>query len=112
MLDAVLGSGLATPPTPEERRGLKRILWLRRCLWCVAGVWLAVSLMSIEFHVEMPLVQTVLIVGWCALAYRVAHFSPCPRCGGQFHGTRFTGSLLTQKCLHCGFPLRPPASER
>jgi hypothetical protein len=112
MLDAILGSGLATPPTPEERAQLKRIIRLRTCLWSVAGLWLAVSFASLAFGFDSAVVGGGLIVVWFILGVRLGQFTPCPRCGEQFHAKGFFGGrLFTQSCVHCGFALRPPAGR-
>jgi hypothetical protein len=109
MWDALLGRDPVPPPTPEERRQLKRILAKRSLMWFwIVSVVPVAYLSDILWGIDPFAVGQVWVFGALASAVWVGFFTPCPRCGEQYHAARRWGSPWTQRCLHCDFPLRPP----
>jgi hypothetical protein len=113
MWDALLGPDPVPPATPAERRELARILAKRRLVWFwFVSAGPVVYLASFLPGIDPFAVGQVWMVGFLISGIWHGFFTPCPRCREQFSRTRFWGNPWTQRCLHCGFPLRPPPLPR
>jgi hypothetical protein len=113
MFDFVFGPNSISPVTEEERRGLRRIVAKRRLLWVLLlGLLPGVYLASLLPGVDPFIVGRIWIVICMVTTIHLSYFSPCPRCGSQFHmKTWYWGNSWTQHCMSCHLPLRAPATR-
>ncbi len=113
MWSAVLGPDPLPPPTPDERQQLGRIRAKRTFFWFwIVSAAPVAYLADVLLGVDLFALGRVWVLGGLAAGVWLGFFTPCPRCGEQYHATRWWGSPWTQRCLHCGFALRPPPLAR